>query len=138
MILLDLHPEADAAVPVRFVPNVHDARSAAHFLGRIAGHFRGHSKGRFDGHADLERSRGREEKPAPGNIERLGKMFGFICSYAHGAETEGRPVVDPRELSALTGSHDVLLRREQGVTRTREKEGYSKRIREIGVVKYQR
>src|SRR5690349_12734906 len=65
-------------------------------------------------------------------------MLGLIRSYPHRTETQRRPVVDSCELSALTSSHDVLLRASKGVTRTREKGGYSKRIKEILVVKYQR
>jgi len=54
---LDFGAKPDAAISVRLVADMDDARRAAYLLGGIPGHFRGHTQGRFDRYANLQGSR---------------------------------------------------------------------------------
>src|SRR5947207_4572362 len=89
--LLDFCAEADAAVSVGLVADMHDARGAAHLLGGIPGHFRGHAQRRFDGHTNLQWSRGGEEEPSTRNIQSFRKMLDLVRSNPKGTEAQRCP-----------------------------------------------
>ncbi len=117
MEFLDFRAEADAAVSVRLVADVYDARGAAHLLGGIPSHFRGHAQGRFDGHSHLQRSRRSEKEATTRDVQGFRKVLSFVRSYAQGAETKRCPKVEAGQLPTFGYFHFVLPR-EQDLART--------------------
>src|SRR6266481_4333488 len=86
----DFRAEADAAIAVRFIANMHNASAAVRFLGLISGDFDGHAQRGFDRHTYLERRGSGEIKSALRNVKGFGEVFALVRGKAHCFEPNGR------------------------------------------------